>query len=141
MKAARVIEFHAPYKIESIPIPKPDADQLLVKTGAAGFCHTGMSNNVQLLTMDIDLMIKDGDFHSPLPLTGSHEPCGTVVEVGSKVKGFKKGDRIGTLPFMHPCGECPDCKSGTGSYCDNMKGAMGINTDGAFSEVDTPIGR
>jgi D-arabinose 1-dehydrogenase-like Zn-dependent alcohol dehydrogenase len=44
MKAARVIEFNAPYKIESIPIPKPDADQLLVKTGAAGFCHTGMLN-------------------------------------------------------------------------------------------------
>jgi len=41
MKAARVTEFHAPYKIESIPIPKPNEDQLLVKTGAAGFCHTG----------------------------------------------------------------------------------------------------
>jgi D-arabinose 1-dehydrogenase-like Zn-dependent alcohol dehydrogenase len=89
----------------------------------------------QLLTMDTDLMIKDGDFHSPLPLTGSHEPCGIIVEVGSKVKGFKKGYRIGTLPFMHPCGKCPDCKSGTDSYCDNMKGAMGINTDGAFGEV------
>ena len=37
---------------------------------------------------------------------------------------------------MHPCGECPDCKSGTDNYCDNMKGAMGINTDGAFSEVN-----
>jgi D-arabinose 1-dehydrogenase-like Zn-dependent alcohol dehydrogenase len=55
--------------------------------------------------MKTDLMIKDGDFKSPLPLTGSHEPCGTVFEVGSNVKGFKKGDRIGTLPFMHPCGK------------------------------------
>jgi Zn-dependent alcohol dehydrogenase len=82
-----------------------------------------------------DLMIKDGDFHSPLPLTGSHEPCGTVESVGSKVKGFKKGDRVGTLPFMHPCGECPDCKAGSYIYCDNMKGAMGINTNGAFAEV------
>ena len=80
-------------------------------------------------------MIKDGDFHSELPITGSHEPCGTVEEVGSDVKGFKKGDRIGTLPFMHPCGECPDCKSGTYIYCDKMEGAMGISTDGAFGEV------
>jgi threonine dehydrogenase-like Zn-dependent dehydrogenase len=80
-------------------------------------------------------MIKDGDFHSHLPITGSHEPCGTVEEVGSEVKGFKKGDRIGTLPFMHPCGECPDCKSGTYIYCDKMEGAMGISTDGAFGEV------
>jgi D-arabinose 1-dehydrogenase-like Zn-dependent alcohol dehydrogenase len=80
-------------------------------------------------------MIRDGDFHSPLPLTGSHEPCGTVEEVGSDVKGFKKGDRIGTLPFMHNCGKCPDCKSGTYIYCDKMGGAMGIDTDGAFGEV------
>jgi D-arabinose 1-dehydrogenase-like Zn-dependent alcohol dehydrogenase len=86
-----------------------------------------------------DLMIKDGDFHSPLPLTGSHEPCGTVESVGSKVKGFKKGDRVGTLPFMHPCGECPDCKAGSYIYCDNMKGAMGINTNGAFAEVHRPL--
>ena len=41
MRAARVTEYHAPYKIESIPMPKPNEDQLLVKTGAAGFCHTG----------------------------------------------------------------------------------------------------
>jgi len=84
-------------------------------------------------------MIKDGDFHSQLPITGSHEPCGTVVEVGSEVQGFKKGDRIGTLPFMHPCGECPDCKFGSYIYCDKMEGAMGISTDGAFGEVSLLI--
>jgi len=84
-------------------------------------------------------MIRDGDFHSQLPITGSHEPCGTVVEVGSEVKGFKKGDRIGTLPFMHPCGECPDCKFGSYIYCDKMEGAMGISTDGAFGEVSLLI--
>jgi NADPH:quinone reductase-like Zn-dependent oxidoreductase len=80
-------------------------------------------------------MILDGDFHSPLPIIGSHEPCGTVVEVGSAVKGFKKGDRVGSLLHKHPCGECPDCKAGTYNYCDKMEGAMGINCDGAFAEV------
>jgi alcohol dehydrogenase, propanol-preferring len=42
MKAARVNKYHEPYSIESIPIPKPADDQLFVKTGAAGFCHTGL---------------------------------------------------------------------------------------------------
>lgn len=107
---------------------------MLVKTGAAGFCHTGKFSLANLLTF-IDLMIRDGDFNSSLPITGSHEPCGTVVEVGSAVKGFKKGDRIGTLPFQHPCGECPDCRAGTYIYCEKMEGAMGISTDGAFGEV------
>jgi D-arabinose 1-dehydrogenase-like Zn-dependent alcohol dehydrogenase len=88
--------------------------------------------------IETDLMIRDGDFHSPLPLTGSHEPCGTVEEAGSAVKGFEKGDRVGALPFMHPCGKCPDCKTGTYIYCDKMEGAMGINSDGAFSEVLKP---
>jgi D-arabinose 1-dehydrogenase-like Zn-dependent alcohol dehydrogenase len=46
MKAARVTEYKTPYKIESIAIPKPKANQLLVKTGAAGFCHTGLSFEV-----------------------------------------------------------------------------------------------
>ncbi len=41
MRAARVTEFKKPYEIEEIEIPKPKANQLLVKTGAAGFCHTG----------------------------------------------------------------------------------------------------
>jgi len=41
MRAARVTEFKKPYKIQEIEIPKPRENQLLVKTGAAGFCHTG----------------------------------------------------------------------------------------------------
>jgi NADPH:quinone reductase-like Zn-dependent oxidoreductase len=40
-------------------------------------------------------MIRDGDFHSQLPITGSHEPCGTVVEVGSEVQGFKRVIALG----------------------------------------------
>jgi len=43
MRAARVTEFKKPYTIESIDIPKPKPNQLLVKTGAAGFCDTGIS--------------------------------------------------------------------------------------------------
>jgi hypothetical protein len=86
-------------------------------------------------------MIRDGDFNSPLRLTGGHEACGTVVEVGSHVRGFKRADRIGTLPFLHACGECPDCKSGTYVYCEQKDGALGFNRDGAFGEVDPLIER
>lgn len=42
MKAARVLAYHQPYTIEKVAIPTPNEDQLLVKTGAAGFCHTGI---------------------------------------------------------------------------------------------------
>jgi D-arabinose 1-dehydrogenase-like Zn-dependent alcohol dehydrogenase len=135
MRAARVNEYKAPYQIELIDVPKPKENRLLVKTGAAGFCHTGNPLWMSKMLTRLDVMIKDGFFSSPLPLTGSHEPCSTVVEVGSKVKGFKTGDRVGTLPFLHPCGKCPDCLTGTHIYCNRMEGALGINTDDAFSEV------
>src|SRR5271170_1491697 len=113
-------------------MPTNFSSKLVPQDSVIQVCSLNLS---LLFSCVIDLMIKDGDFNSPLPLTGSHEPCGTVEEVGSNVHGFKKGDRIGTLPFMHNCGECPDCKSGTYIYCENMKGAIGINTDGAFGEV------
>lgn len=49
-------------------------------------------------------MVNNNEFHSSLPLIGSHEPAGTIVEVGSDVKGWKKGDRVGALNFDNPCG-------------------------------------
>lgn len=96
MKAAQFKSYGAPYEIVSIPVPSLDGPyDILIKTGSAGFCHT-------------DLMCVNGEFNSPLPLTGSHEPAGTVVDLGEKAKGelgFKVGDRIGALNFYHPCGE------------------------------------
>ena len=38
-----------------------------------------------------------------------HEPMGEVVEVGSAIKKFKKGDRV-VVPFTISCGSCFFCK-------------------------------
>lgn len=60
------------YKLTDVPVPKLEDHDLLVKTEAAGLCHT-------------DLMLLDGT--APLkwtpPITGSHEPVGTVVAMGA----------------------------------------------------------
>lgn len=47
-----------------------------------------------------------------------HEPMGEVVEVGSKVKTLKIGDRI-VVPFTISCGHCYYCEHGKASLCDN----------------------
>ena len=49
-------------------------------------------------------MALNNEFTSPLPYIGSHEPAGTIVEIGSEVKGWKKGDRVGALNFENVCG-------------------------------------
>lgn len=68
------------YKLREVPMPKLEEYDLLVKTKAAGLCHT-------------DLMLLDGQ--SPLkwtpPITGSHEPVGTVVAKGAPYSILRKG--------------------------------------------------
>src|SRR6201999_1601070 len=46
-----------------------------------------------------------------------HETMGEVVEVGSKTKNLKVGDRV-VVPFTIACGECFFCKRGFYSGCE-----------------------
>ena len=46
-----------------------------------------------------------------------HEPMGEVVEVGSAITKFQKGDRV-VVPFTICCGECFFCKKELWSCCD-----------------------
>ncbi|PYI24787.1 alcohol dehydrogenase GroES-like domain-containing protein [Aspergillus violaceofuscus CBS 115571] len=130
MKALRLVQYGAPYKLEDIPIPTISDDQLLVKVEAAGFCHT-------------DHQIYNGVYKSPLPLTPSHEPAGTIVAVGKNVTGrWEPGQRIGMLNFRGACHACVGCdlardplrpdKPDT-RFCENNENA-GVNADGAFAE-------
>jgi threonine dehydrogenase-like Zn-dependent dehydrogenase len=60
------------------------------------------------------------DFYVPAMEPGDilgHEPMGEVVEVGSEVKNFKKGDRI-VVPFPIACGNCWFCQRQLFSCCD-----------------------
>ena len=42
MKAAVVREFKQPLMIEEVPVPIPQAGQILVKIAASGVCHTDL---------------------------------------------------------------------------------------------------
>lgn len=91
MKAIQIKEFNAPYHVSDVLKPKPKPHQVLIKMKAGGFCHT-------------DLMALNNEFHSDLPFIGSHEPAGIIEELGSDVKGFKVGDRVGAIAFDSCCG-------------------------------------
>ena len=74
--------------------PRYNECQALVKTIACGMCGT-----------DIKLIHRTfkGFPESVYPIMLGHEGVGEVVEVGSKVKGLKVGDKV-LLPL---CGSCP----------------------------------
>jgi len=124
MRAAQIVAFKQPYEVRDVPIPTPRYGELLIKSGAAGFCHT-------------DLMVRDGVFEwlgTKPPITGSHEAVGTIHAVGSGVEGFQKGDRIGAINLLHPCKRCPDCQREDYMYCSSPGGMIGLDRDGAFAE-------
>lgn len=87
-----------------IPMPKTDEYEVVTKTIACGICN------------GTDLKLIEGklkDF-STYPAVLGHESVGEVVEVGSKVKNFKVGDRVLRTQLK----EMPEYHSLWGSFAE-----------------------
>lgn len=82
-----------------------DPRDIIIKVTASGIC----GSDLHLYSGAMPTM-EEGDIIG-------HEPMGIVVEVGSSVKKFKKGDRV-VIPFVIACGECFFCQKTLYSCCD-----------------------
>ncbi len=105
-------------RIEHVPIPIAGAGELVVKVGVALTCGT-------------DLKVFRRGYHARMivpPALFGHEQAGTVVEVGSGVKGFKVGDRVVALNSA-PCGNCYFCRRNLENLCDDL-----LFNNGAYAE-------
>jgi len=108
-------------RLAELPVPKPDAAQVLVKVSACAVCRT-------------DLHVVDGELPDPkLPLVPGHEIVGTIVEKGRGVQRFKTGDRVGIPWLGWTCGECEFCGSGRENLCDRAR-FTGYTLDGGYAE-------
>ncbi|MFP3984869.1 MAG: zinc-dependent dehydrogenase [Candidatus Bathyarchaeia archaeon] len=90
--------------IEDMPLPKIGTSEILVEMKACGVCGS-------------DLM--EWYLKTRVPLVLGHEPSGTVVKAGSKVKKFEEGDRV----FAHhhvPCLTCHYCRHGAYTLCEQF---------------------
>ncbi len=105
MKAAVFREVGKPLEIEDVQISKPGPREVLVRTAAAGVCHS-------------DLHFVEGLYPAKLPIVLGHESAGVVEEVGEQVSYVKKGDHVITCLSAF-CGECEYCLTGHMSLCDN----------------------
>ena len=103
MKAAVLREVNKPLEIEEVQLANPGPREVLVRTVAAGVCHS-------------DLHFQNGSYPYPLPAVLGHESAGVVEAVGSMVDYVKPGDHIITCLSAF-CGHCEDCLTGHMSLC------------------------
>src|SRR6187431_980141 len=94
-KAALCREHNKPVTVEEIAVDAPKRDEVTVKLGACGVCHS-------------DLSATNGTLQMQLPLILGHEAAGEVVEVGPDVDGLKEGDHV-VSSFIYMCGRCRFC--------------------------------
>ncbi|WP_429925726.1 alcohol dehydrogenase AdhP (plasmid) [Agrobacterium vitis] len=122
MKAAVVHSFGEPLRIECVPIPTPGPGEILVKVMACGVCHT-------------DLHAAHGDWPvkpNP-PFIPGHEAAGIVVDLGSDVTEFQKGDAVGVAWLHDACLRCEYCETGWETLCERQHNT-GYSCNGGFAE-------
>jgi L-iditol 2-dehydrogenase len=93
-------------RMETVPVPKISAGELLLRVHTCGICGTDLKK------------IATGS-HSAPRIFG-HETSGVVAATGQGVTQFQPGDRV--MVFHHiPCRECYYCRHKTFAQCETYK--------------------
>ena len=100
------------FAIRRAPRPVPEKDEVLIKVRCCGIC--GSDLHTYILGM---------------PGRYGHEYAGDIVAVGSKVKGWKIGDRV-TAESACSCNECYYCTQGNMGLCDTFLERWGATAGG-----------
>ena len=93
-------------RLETVPVPRIAADELLVKVAACGVCPT-------------DIKKIHYGLQSPPRIYG-HETAGTIVKAGRNVQGWRVGDRV-ALHHHVPCLTCHACRHRSFAQCPGYK--------------------
>ncbi len=95
-------------RLETVPVPRIGANELLVKVAVCGVCPTDIKK------------IQHGTV--PPPRIFGHETAGTIwkLGVGSSKLGFKVGDRV-ALHHHVPCLKCHYCRHRAFAQCATYK--------------------
>ncbi|KAL8166676.1 hypothetical protein V2J09_008175 [Rumex salicifolius] len=102
---------NSPLTIEDFHMPRPKANEVLIKTKACGVCHS-------------DLHVMKGEIPFTSPCVVGHEITGEVVEHGPLsdrriVERYPIGSRV-VGAFIMPCGSCNFCSKGQDDLCEDF---------------------
>src|SRR3984957_12436185 len=93
-------------RVETVPVPRIGANELLVKVAVCGVCPTDIKK-IQYGTV-------------PPPRIFGHETAGTIVKIGARLKKFRVGDRV-ALHHHIPCLKCHFCRHRAFAQCETYK--------------------
>ncbi len=116
----------APVTVETIVIPDPGPNEVVVAVQACGVCHT-------------DLHYREGGINDEFPFLLGHEAAGLVETVGPGVTHVAVGDFV-VLNWRAVCGECRACKRGRPWYCFNTHNAAQKMTLTDGTELSPALG-
>lgn len=125
MKAAIFREVGQPLEVEEVSISKPGPREVLIKTAAAGVCHS-------------DLHFVEGLYPAVTPMVLGHESAGIVEQVGSSVTYVKPGDHVITCLSVF-CGHCEQCLTGHMSLCASPEVRRGEDEEPRLSQDGQPM--
>jgi len=125
MKAFRIHNWGDGGKLVDVDIPEPKANQVRLKLGANGICHSDLYLLKEWKASPPHLKIE-------LPMTIGHEPAGYVDKLGDGVEGIEIGQSM--LVTIAGCGHCYYCSIGRNQYCMNKGKQIGMGLDGGNAE-------
>lgn len=94
----------APFEIER---RDPRAKDVLISIKYCGICHSDLHQ------------VRNEWGNSMYPMVPGHEITGIVESVGSEVKKFKVGDKVGVGCLVDSCRSCEPCKKGLEQFCQS----------------------
>ncbi|RKO26151.1 NAD(P)-dependent alcohol dehydrogenase [Pseudarthrobacter phenanthrenivorans] len=124
---ANILRSQGDMAMETLPLPQPDADQVLVQVAAVGVC----GSDVHYYEHG-----RIGPYVVDHPLILGHELAGRIAAVGSAVDPARIGQRVAVEP-QRPCRTCRQCKAGRYNLCPDMEFYATPPVDGAFAEYVT----
>ena len=106
-----------------LPEPEVGHNDVLIKIHKSAICGT----DIHIYTWDAWAQRS-----VTVPMAIGHEYCGTIVAMGSEVRGFDIGDRVSGEGHI-TCGHCRNCRAGRRHLCRNTVG-VGVDRQGCFAE-------
>ena len=125
MKAAVFREVNVPMEIEEVEVSKPGPREVLIRTKAAGICHS-------------DMHFFNGTYPGQVPMILGHESAGIVEQVGSDVHYVKPGDHVITCLSVF-CGHCEQCLTGHLSLCQEPEVNRSAEEPPRLHQADTSL--
>jgi 2-desacetyl-2-hydroxyethyl bacteriochlorophyllide A dehydrogenase len=107
--------------LEDVPAPEFSPWEVLIRVKAVGICGS-----------DLRIFNKTDPSKRENYILG-HEVSGEIVDLGEKVHGFQKGDRVAT-EICIGCAICRYCRKGLVNLCENLN-EIGVTMNGGMAEL------